>query len=45
MIGETDELNSVIENVMVNQPVPIGTGLPGLITKINGSDKGKKKVK
>ena len=32
-IGEADELNSVIENVMLNQPVPVGTGLPGLITK------------
>ena len=33
LIGETDKLNSVIENVMLNQPVPIGTGLPDLITK------------
>ncbi len=33
-IGEADELNSVIENVMLNQPVPVGTGLPGLATKI-----------
>jgi len=32
--GEEDELNSVVENVMLNQPVPVGTGLPGLITKI-----------
>jgi len=32
--GETDFLNSVIENVMLNQPVPTGTGLPGLITKV-----------
>lgn len=31
--GEIDELNSVVENVMLNQPVPIGTGLPGLVTK------------
>jgi len=31
--GEVDKLNSVVENVMLNQPVPIGTGLPGLITK------------
>ncbi|MBR9675501.1 DNA-directed RNA polymerase subunit A'' [Candidatus Woesearchaeota archaeon] len=30
LIGENDELNSVIENVMLNQPVPIGTGLPKL---------------
>ena len=32
--GEVDSLNSVIENVMLNQEVPVGTGLPGLITKI-----------
>ena len=32
--GEIDELNSVIENVMINQPVPLGTGLPGLVTKV-----------
>lgn len=34
IVGEIDMLNSVVENVMVNQPVPVGTGLPGLITKI-----------
>jgi len=34
LVGEVDDLNSVVENVMLNQPVPIGTGLPGLITKI-----------
>lgn len=32
--GEIDTLNSVIENVMLNQPVPVGTGLPDLITKV-----------
>jgi DNA-directed RNA polymerase subunit A" len=32
--GEIDYLTSVVENVMINQPVPIGTGLPGLITKM-----------
>ena len=32
--GEVDHLTSVVENVMINQPVPIGTGLPGLITKM-----------
>lgn len=32
--GEIDYLTSVVENVMINQPVPIGTGLPGLVTKI-----------
>ncbi len=34
IVGEEDKLNSVIENVMLNQSVPVGTGLPGLITKI-----------
>ena len=32
--GEIDYLTSVVENVMINQPVPIGTGLPGLVTKM-----------
>jgi len=32
--GENDELASVIENVMINQAVPVGTGLPDLITKV-----------
>ena len=34
LVGESDPLNSVIENVMLNQPVPVGTGLPGLIVKV-----------
>ncbi len=34
LIGEEDRLNSVVENVMLNQPVPVGTGLPGLVTKV-----------
>lgn len=41
LAGEVDMLNSVVENVMLNQPVPVGTGLPGLITKVN-KDKPKK---
>ncbi|MBS3139513.1 DNA-directed RNA polymerase subunit A'' [Candidatus Woesearchaeota archaeon] len=32
--GEVDRLTSVVENVMINQPVPLGTGLPGLVTKM-----------
>lgn len=32
--GEVDDLASVVENVMINQPVPLGTGLPGLVTKM-----------
>lgn len=34
LIGEEDYLNSVIENVLLNQPVPLGTGLPGLIARM-----------
>lgn len=34
IVGERDELTSVVENVMINQPIPVGTGLPGLITKV-----------
>lgn len=30
----TDPLASVIENLILNQPVPVGTGLPGLLVKI-----------
>ena len=33
LIGEVDNLNSVVENVMVNQPVPVGTGVPRLFVK------------
>ena len=41
LVGETDNLNSVVENVMINQPVPIGTGLPTLSVK--QQTKGKEK--
>lgn len=34
LVGEVDELTSVVENVMLNQPIPVGTGLPGLVTKV-----------
>jgi DNA-directed RNA polymerase subunit A' len=42
-----DELASVIENIILNQPVPVGTGLPGLLVEVTGSlaGKDKKKVK
>lgn len=44
LTGESDSLNSVIENVMLNQPVPVGTGLPGLVTSgIMNPTKKKKK--
>ncbi|MEK6914383.1 MAG: DNA-directed RNA polymerase subunit A' [Nanoarchaeota archaeon] len=31
-----DELDSVIENIILNQPVPVGTGLPGLMVEVAG---------
>lgn len=37
--GEVDHLNSVVENVMINQPIPLGTGLPSIIMKGSGSKK------
>ena len=41
--GEIDYLNSVIENVMINQPVPLGTGVPKLVVTVPVA-KGKKKA-
>ncbi len=35
MSGEEDYLSSVIENVMINQPVPLGSGLPKLIANFD----------
>ena len=34
--GKKDKLASVIENIIVNQPVPVGTGLPGLLVEVTG---------
>jgi DNA-directed RNA polymerase subunit A" len=34
--GSKDVLSSVIENIILNQPVPVGTGLPGLLVKVTG---------
>ena len=34
--GSKDVLSSVIENILLNQAVPIGTGLPGLLAKVIG---------
>jgi DNA-directed RNA polymerase subunit A' len=34
--GSKDNFSSIIENIIVNQPVPIGTGLPGLLVKVIG---------
>jgi len=36
VMGSKDELKSIIENVILNQPVPVGTGLPGLMVEITG---------
>ncbi|MCR4284842.1 MAG: DNA-directed RNA polymerase subunit A' [archaeon] len=35
--GKKDKLASVIENIIINQPIPVGTGLPGLLVKVTGS--------
>lgn len=37
MQGAKDELNSVIENILLNQPIPVGTGLPGLLVRVTGA--------
>ena len=34
LVGDIDLLTSVVENVMLNQAIPVGTGLPDLITKV-----------
>ena len=34
--GAKDELNSVIENILLNQAIPVGTGLPGLLVEVTG---------
>ena len=41
--GEKDTLKSVIENVIVNQPIPLGTGLPDLVSNMKKKKKGTKK--
>ncbi|MBI2136924.1 DNA-directed RNA polymerase subunit A'' [Candidatus Woesearchaeota archaeon] len=33
LYGEVDKLTSVVENVMLNQPVPVGTGMLKLVAK------------
>ena len=45
IMGQRDDLRSVIENVILNQPVPVGTGLPGLIVRITGKLKREEKEK
>jgi DNA-directed RNA polymerase subunit A" len=39
LVGEVDNLDSVVENVMINQPVPLGTGLPSLTVKLHKTGK------
>ncbi len=41
VIGETDQLTSVVENVMINQSIPVGTGLPDLVVKMEKIEKKK----
>ena len=41
--GSKDNLTSVIENIILNQPVPVGTGLPGLLVKVTGPLKNSEK--
>jgi len=36
LIGEVDNLSSVVENVMLNQVIPIGTGVPELVADFKG---------
>jgi len=47
--GSGDKLSSVVENIILNQPIPIGTGLPGLMVEVTGpltkKDKEKKVAK
>lgn len=39
LVGEIDRLNSVVENVIINQTVPLGTGLPDLVIRMGKGDK------
>ncbi len=45
VIGEVDRLTSVVENIMINQPIPIGTGLPDLVVKMRKAKTAKPKKK
>ena len=35
--GEEDKLESIVENVMINQVVPVGTGMFDLVFKPKGT--------
>ncbi|MFH1638056.1 MAG: DNA-directed RNA polymerase subunit A'' [Candidatus Woesearchaeota archaeon] len=39
LVGEVDNLNSVVENVIINQTIPLGTGLPDLIIRMGKGNK------
>jgi DNA-directed RNA polymerase beta' subunit len=39
LTGEQDRLTSVIENVILNQAMPLGTGLPDLVAKMKDDTK------
>lgn len=41
LVAEIDPLTSVVENVMLNQPVPVGTGLTSLVVKKESVKNGK----
>jgi len=43
-VGETDQLASVVENIMVNQPIPVGTGLPDLVVRMRGEEEAKRRI-
>ena len=43
--GGRDRLSGVVENIILNQPVPIGTGLPGLLVEVIGPLKKEEKDK
>jgi len=34
IVGEVDHLASVVENIIINQPMPVGTGLPDLVVEM-----------
>tara|TARA_Y100000310_G_scaffold341753_2_gene441942 strand:- start:842 stop:1990 length:1149 start_codon:yes stop_codon:yes gene_type:complete len=36
-VGEIDRLTSVVENIIINQPMPVGTGLPDLAVEMDTS--------
>ncbi len=36
--GTKDRLVSVVENLILNQPIPVGTGLPGLLVKLTDQE-------